>query len=59
MLFVRKEMRKAEAAAEFSRYQQAFHDNNRGSRQASHDNGQPGPLGQQDDGQQAFHDKVN
>ena len=55
-------MRKAEAAAEFSRYQQAFHDNNRGSRQASYDNGQPGPLGQQADGrgsQQAFHDKVN
>ena len=55
-------MRKAEAAAEFSRYQQAFHDNNRGSRQASHDNGQPGSLGQQADGrgsQQAFHDKVN
>ena len=57
-------MRKAEAAAEFSRYQQAFHDNNRGSRQASYDNGPPGPLGQtqQADGrgsQQAFHDKVN
>ena len=55
-------MRKAEAAAEYSRYHKAFPDNNRGSRQASHDNGQPGPLGQQADGrgsQQAFHDKVN